>query len=233
MMHHQNFPGTLKNNSDPAVVIFGNQRFAQLAHYCLVHDSPWNVAGFTVDAAYRKGDAFDGLPLVDFETLESSYPPGEVKLLIAAGYQGLNGLRRSRYEAAKARGYEFVSYVSSRASVWPGLQLGENCLIYEHAIVQPFSTIGDNVTIRSGAHVSHHSRIDSHAFISVEVAMAGDVHVGEQAFIGVGAVLKDGLRVAPRSFIGAGAVVVRDTEEGAAYVGNPARRMRKQAAELC
>ena len=233
MMHHQDSRGTLNNNSAPAVVIFGNLRFAQLAHYCLVHDSPWKVAGFTVDAAYRKGDEFDGLPLVDFETLESSYPPGEVRLLIPTGYQRINGLRRSRYETAKARGYQFVSYLSSRASVWPDLRPGENCLIYEHAIVQPFTTIGDNVTIRSGAHVSHHCRIDSHAFISAEVAMAGGTHVGEQAFIGVGAVLKDGLRVAPRSFIGAGAVVVRDTEEGAAYVGNPARRLRKQAHELC
>jgi len=233
MLHHQDSPATLKNSSAPAVVIFGNLRFAQLAHYCLVHDSPWKVAGFTVDAAYRKGDAFDGLPLVDFEALEATFPPGEVKLLIAAGYQQVNGLRRARYESAKARGYDFVSYVSQRASVWPDLQPGENCLIYEQAIVQPCSTIGDNVTIRSGAHVSHHCRIDSHAFISAGAVMAGDVHIGEQAFIGVGAVLKDGLRIAPRSFIGAGAVVLHDTEEGAAYAGNPARRMRKPANELC
>jgi sugar O-acyltransferase (sialic acid O-acetyltransferase NeuD family) len=234
MMHHPDSPGeTLKSRSEPRVVIFGNQRSAQLARYCLEHDSPWEVAGFTVDAAYRDGDAFDGLPIVDFETLDSAYPPGEVRLLIPAGYQRINGLRRSRYEAAKARGYGFVSYRSSRASLWPDLRLGENCLVYEHAIVQPFATIGDNVIVRSGAHVSHHCRVDSHAFISVEAVIAGAVHVGEQAFIGVGAVLRDRLRIAPRSFIGAGAVVVHDTEEGAAYVGNPARRIERPAHELC
>jgi acetyltransferase-like isoleucine patch superfamily enzyme len=59
------------------------------------------------------------------------------------------------------------------------------------------------------------------------------VHIGEQAFIGVGAVLKEDLKIASRSFIGAGAVVVHDTEEGAAYVGNPARRMVKRAQDLC
>lgn len=223
----------MREDSALPVVIFGDRRSAQLAHYCLAHDSRWKVAAFTVDAGWRRADAFEGLPLVDFETLESRFPPAEVRLLIPTGYQGVNGLRRARYESAKARGYRFASYVSSRASVWPDLEPGENCLIYEHAIVQPFATVGDNVIIRSGAHVSHHCRIDSHAFISAEVAMAGDVHVGEQAFIGVGAVLKDGLRLAPRSFIGAGAVVVRDTEEGAAYAGNPARRLRKQARELC
>jgi sugar O-acyltransferase (sialic acid O-acetyltransferase NeuD family) len=223
----------LKKKSQSAVVIFGDKRFAQLAHFCLVHDSPWKVVAFAVDAAWRKADRFEGLPLVDFETLEREFPPGEVKLLIPAGFQKLNGLRRERYENAKARGYAFVSYVSSRASVWPGLPIGENCLIYEHAIVQPFSTIGDNVTVRSGAHVSHHCRIDSHVFISAEAAVAGGVHIGEQAVIGVGAVLKDDLKIAPRSFIGAGAVVVQDTEEGAAYVGNPARRLERKANELC
>ena len=223
----------MKKRSDRAVVIFGDKRFAQLAHFCLLHDSPWKVVGFAVDAAWRKADTFEGLPIVDFETLERSYPPGEVKLLIPAGFQKLNGLRRERYESAKARGYAFASYVSSRASVWPGFEPGENCLVYEHAIVQPFSTIGDNVTVRSGAHLSHHCRVESHAFISAEAAIAGGVHIGEQAFIGVGAVIKDDLKIAPRSFIGAGAVVLQDTEEGAGYVGNPARRLAKRADELC
>ena len=223
----------MKKKSASAVVIFGDLRFAQLAHFCLAHDSPWKVVGFTVDAAWRKAERFEGLPLVDFETLESRFPPDEAKLLIPAGFQRLNGLRRERFESAKKRGYGFASYISSRASVWPGLEIGANCLVYEHAIVQPFSTIGDNVTVRSGAHVSHHCRVESHAFISAEVAMAGDVRVGEQAFIGIGAVLKDGLRIAPRSFIGAGAVVVRDTEEGAAYAGNPARKLARRAADLC
>ena len=223
----------MKKKSESAVVIFGDKRFAQLAHFCLVHDSPWKVVGFAVDAEWRKAGRFEGLPLVDFESLERNYPPGEVKLLIPTGFQQLNGLRRARFESAKARGYGFASYVSSRASVWPGFEPGGNCLIYEHAIVQPFSTVGDNVTVRSGAHISHHCRIDSHAFISAEAAIAGGVQVGEQAVIGVGAVLKDDLKIAPRSFIGAGAVVLQDTEEGAAYVGNPARKHDRKAGELC
>ncbi len=215
------------------MVIFGNLRSAQLAHYCLAHDTQLKVAGFTVDAAFRRSDHFEGLPLVDFETLEARFPPGDYKLLIPAGYQQINGLRRSRFEQAKARGYGFANYISSRASTWPDLQMGENCLVYEHAVLQPFVSLGDNVIIRSGAHVSHHCRIGRHAFVSAMVAMAGDTTLGEQAFVGVGAVLRDGLRVAPRSFIAAGAVLIEDTDEGAAYAGNPARRMARAAHELC
>lgn len=214
------------------VVIFGDQRSAQLAHYLLRHDSPHTVLAFCVDAAYRRADHFDGLPLVDFEALPTCYPPRDVSLFIPMGYQRINGIRRGRYEAAKAWGYGFINYISSRASVWPDLVLGENCIVHEHAMLQPFVTLGNNVIVRSGAHLSHHCSVASHAFIGAMAAFAGDTHVGEQAFVGVGAVLRDGLQIAPRSFIGAGAVVTHHTEEGCAYFGNPAQVISRNVEKL-
>lgn len=225
------FPSVMEPGDDRPVVIFGNLRSASLAWYCLLHDSPWAVAGFTVDAAYLNSSLFEGLPLVPFETLEEHYPPTDYRLLIPMGYQHINGVRRARFEQAKARGYAFVSYVSSRASVWPDLQIGENVLIYEHAIIQPFARIGSNCIIRSGAHISHHCEVADHAFVAAEVAMGGEGYVGEQAFVGVGAVLRDRIRIAERSFIGAGAVVVQDTQSDGVYVGNPARKASKTALE--
>lgn len=219
------------SGDDRPVVIFGNLRSASLAWYCLVHDSPWQVAAFAVDEAYLTTSRFEGLPLVPFETLEAYYPPSDYRLLIPMGYQHINGVRRARFEDAKHRGYTFVSYVSSRASVWPDLNIGENVLIYEHAIIQPFARIGSNCIIRSGAHISHHCEIADHAFVAAEVAMGGEGYVGEQAFVGVGAVLRDRIHIAPRSFIGAGAVVVQDTQADGVYVGNPARKAGKTALE--
>ncbi len=214
-----------------SVVIFGNGTFASLAWYCLTHDSPWQVKAFTVDRAYIKNPTHEGLPVIAFEDLPSRYPPSEVRLLIPLGYAQINGLRRERYLQAKALGYGFVSYISSRAAVWPDLQVGENCLIYEHAIIQPFARIGDNVIIRSGAHISHHCVIGSHSFVAAGACFGGNVTVAEQAFIGLGAVLRDGLHLAERSFIGAGAVVIANTDADGVYVGNPARKIAKSALE--
>lgn len=221
----------MEPGDDRPVVIFGNMRSASLAWYCLLHDSPYRIAGFTVDAAYLESSWFEGLPLVPFETLEQHYPPADYRLLIPMGYQRINAVRRARFESAKQRGYTFVSYVSSRASVWPDLRVGENVLIYEHAIIQPFARIGSNCIIRSGAHISHHCEVADHAFVAAEVAMGGEGYVGEQAFVGVGAVLRDRIRIAERSFIGAGAVVVQDTQADGVYVGNPARKAGKTALE--
>jgi sugar O-acyltransferase (sialic acid O-acetyltransferase NeuD family) len=222
------------NSSDTRpLVIFGTKRSASLARYCLENDTSLKVAAFTVDAAFMRGREHEGLPLVAFEELESHYRPQDCRLLIPMGYQCVNAVRRERYEAGKARGYSFASYVSSRASVWPDLVIGDNVLIYEHAIVQPFCRIGSNCIIRSGVHLSHHCEVADHVFMAPAAATGGAVVIGEQAFIGVGAVLRDRIRIAPRSFLAAGAVVIADTEADRGYAGNPARRLAKTALQLC
>ncbi|MBI2472664.1 MAG: acetyltransferase [Planctomycetes bacterium] len=221
--------GKLKTRN---VVIFGTGDLSSLIWYCLLHDSQFRPVAFTVDAAYLRKPAHEGLPVVAFEELARHHPPGSVYLLFPLGFHAINGLRRSRYEQAVAQGYDFISYVSSRASTWPYLQVGRNCLIYELAVIQPFSRLGDNVIIRSGAHLSHHCKVGDHAFIAAGATFGGNVTVGEQAFVGVGAVVRDGISIAERSFIGAGAVVIKDTEPGAAYVGNPANKIARSALEI-
>ncbi|KPF85493.1 hypothetical protein IP70_12480 [alpha proteobacterium AAP38] len=225
-------PGYNPGGDDRPVVIFGNLRSASLARFCLDHDSPCRVVAFTVDRAYMAGTRYDGLPLVPFEDLETHYPPSDYRLLIPMGYQRINSIRRARFEAARQRGYTFASYVSSRASTWPDLVIGDNVLIYEHAIIQPFARIGDNCIIRSGAHISHHCTVESHAFVAAEVAMGGESTVGEQAFVGVGSVVIDNIRIGARGFVGAGAVVTRSTDDDGVYVGNPARKLDKSPLQV-
>lgn len=208
----------------PPLVMLGAGTFASMTRYCVEQETPWRVVAFAVDSAWVPGPVHDGLPVVPLESLHEHWPPDTVRLLAPMGPREANGLRRRCYEQAKRRGYAFESYVSPRASTWPDIEHGDNCLVYERAIIQPRSTIGSNVIIRSAAHVSHHCTIGSHAFIAPGAILAGNVVVGEQAFVGVGATVRDGVRIAPRSVVGAGAVLLADTEPDAVYVGNPARK---------
>ena len=214
------------------IVIFGNLASASLARFMLEHDSPYRVEAFTVDEGYCSEQEYEGLPLVPFERLEMFYPPSQIRMLIPMGSQRINSLRRERFEAARRRGYDFISYVSSRASTWQTNRIGKNVLVYEHAILQPFSSIGENTIIRSGAHISHHCEVGDHVFIAAEVAMGGKVKIGYQAFLGVGSVVVDSIEIAPRTFVGAGAVVTRATDEFGVYLGNPARKLPKSAVDM-
>ena len=123
------------------VVIFGDGNMGQVAHFYLTHDSPYEVAAFTVDAKHIQGQQFQGLALVPFEEILESYPPDCYCMLVALGYRKVNEVRAQKYNEAKAKGYELISYVSTRSVMWGDTKIGENCFILENQTIQPFVTI--------------------------------------------------------------------------------------------
>lgn len=206
------------------VIVFGTEHLSSLAWYCLTHDSEHEVAGFTVDAAYQTCRELHGCPVVPFESVERQFPPEAFAMLVPLGYRNVNGLRAERYRQGKAKGYRFISYVSSRASVWPDLSIGENCMIYDQAAIQPFAEIGDNVVMRSGSLVSHHARVEDHCFVAAHAVIGGGASIGACSVLGLNSAVRDGIRVAARCIVAAGAAVLRDTEPDGIYIGSPARR---------
>lgn len=214
------------------VVLFGDSTFASLAWFCLSNDSPWEVVAFVKDKDFLTKNSHEGLPVVPFENLPNIYHPDSTQILISLGYSKINGLRMERFRQALQMGYEPINYISTQATIWPGLNMGKNCLVFEQAIIQPYVQIVDNVIIRSGANIGHHCVIGNHSFISSGVTFGGNVTVGERCFFGLGAVIRNAVTIAERTFIGAGAVVLTDTEPDSVYVGNPARRISKTSLEV-
>lgn len=199
------------------VVIFGTTDNGELAHYYLTTDSEHEVVAFTTDREFKETDQFKGLPLVAFEELEKHYPPSEYKLFIAIGYSKVNSVRAEKYTEAKARGYEFVNYISSRANVFDNVKLGDNLFILEDNTVQPFVTLGNNIVLWSGNHIGHHSIIKDHCFITSHVVVSGRCVIEEKCFLGVNCTIRDHLRIAPENVIGAGALILKDTNDKEVY----------------
>lgn len=206
------------------VIIFGASRLASLLWYCLSQDSTHEVVGFTVDALHRQGVALHGLPLVDFEAVEQHFPPPDHAMIVALGITDMNGLRRARCTAARNKGYSLASYVSSRAMIWPDLKIGDNCLIFDGVILQPFTTLGEGVIVRSGVHISHHNTISDFCFIGPRACLGGSVTIGERCFIGLNAMVCPGVSIGDRCFVAAGATLNRDADGDHMYIGVPARR---------
>jgi sugar O-acyltransferase (sialic acid O-acetyltransferase NeuD family) len=204
------------------VVLFGTGQAASVAYAVLMHDSPYTVVAFTVDEAFLSEQTFLGLPVVPFEAVEQCYPPATFGMHIAIGDVRVNRLRAERYEQARAKGYELITYVSRRAITWPDLSIGDNCWIMDNSVVQPYTTIGNNVYIGGSSHVGHHVTVEDHAFIAGCVAIPGAVRIGAYSFIGMGAALRHGVTIARECIVGAGAVILRDTREKGVYVAPPA-----------
>jgi sugar O-acyltransferase (sialic acid O-acetyltransferase NeuD family) len=136
--------------------------------------------------------------------------------------KGMNRNRERIFLEAKRKGYELISYVSSRATVFPGAQIGENCFILEDNTIQPFTTIGNNVVLWSGNHIGHHSAIHEHVFFASHVVLSGHCTVEPYCFFGVNSTIRDGLRIRQGTLVAMGALITKDTEPWGVYIGNPA-----------
>ncbi|MFW7343418.1 acetyltransferase [Pollutimonas sp. H1-120] len=214
------------------LIIFGAGEIAQLAKYYFTTDSDYEVAAFTVDAAFQSSSSFCDLPVIPFESLTRSHPPEFYEIFIAISYSKLNQIRKEKFLAAKELGYYLPSYISSKATVLNNMHIGENCFILEDNTIQPFVSIEDNVTLWSGNHIGHHSVIRSHSFFASHIVISGGVEVGEQCFIGVNATIRDHVQIGPKCVIGAGALILASTDAEGVYLGTPSERSRVPSSRL-
>lgn len=200
------------------IFIFGTNDCAELAQFYLTNDSVHSVAGFFVDKDHKEADQFSGLPVLTWNELPS---PAEAKLFIPL-YD--NRLREEKANKAKYFGYDLISYVSSKATVWS--DVGENCFIMEDNTIQPFVEIGDNVIMWSGNHIGHHSVIKSNVFISSHVVVSGHCVIESYSWLGVNSALRDNITVAENTFVSMSSMIHKKTKPNKMYMGVPAKPIR-------
>ena len=205
------------------VVIFGVKDTAELAHFYLTHDTEHDVVAFTVHQDYIEDSYFKGLPVVAFENIENYYLSDKFKMFAPMTAKNMNRLRESVYDEVTRKGYEFVSYISSKATVYDESRIGKNCFILEDNTIQPFTSIGNNVVLWSGNHIGHHSNIGDHVFFTSQVVLSGHCNVANNCFFGVNSTIKDYSNIAEGTLVGMGACVTKNTQEWGVYVGNPAK----------
>jgi putative colanic acid biosynthesis acetyltransferase WcaF len=119
--------------------------------------------------------------------------------------------------------------VRVRASVlveqpW-NLELGAYCSVGDRAILYCLGPvmIGPRAALSQGVHVcagTHDYNKPQMPLLRPPITVGADAWVAAEAFIGPGVV------VGERCVIGARSVVVKDTQAGFVYAGNPARKLK-------
>ncbi|GAC20081.1 acetyltransferase [Paraglaciecola arctica] len=219
-----NIPYTYINKM-AQIIIFGTKDLAELAHYYITNDSIHEVVAFTVHKKYKNIDEFKGLPVIDFESIVDTFPNSDFKLFAPMIGKNMNRLRESVYIEGKNKGYQFISYISSKATLFDNV-IGENCFILENNTIQPFTKIGNNVVLWSGNHIGHHSEIKDHVFFTSHVVMSGHCTIEPYCFFGVNSTIRDDCHVAKGTLLAMSASLVSaKTEEWSVYIGNPAKKI--------
>ncbi|NBA75205.1 sugar O-acyltransferase [Emticicia sp. ODNR4P] len=214
------------------VVVFGTELVAELAHYYLTTDTDHEIVAFTVNQEYIKEPIFCGLPVVPFEEVTTLYPTNEYKFFAPLSERKMNQVRAKVYQEAKDLGYEFISYISSRATVLTD-KIGENCFILEDNTIQPFVTIGNNVVLWSGNHIGHHGTIKDHVYFTSHVVLSGRCVVEPYCFFGVNATIRDGVHIAEGTLFAMGTNFTgKKTEPWSIYKGNPAEKAKISSKDI-
>lgn len=208
------------------LIIYGSGETAEIAADYFTHDSVYDVVAFTVDKEFLKDENVNGIPVYDFENINKQFPIDKYEMFVAASFGKLNQIRTNMYKKAKAKGYKLANYISSKAFVWHNVEFGDNVFIFENNVIQYKVKIGNNVVLWSGNHIGHQTIIEDNCFISSHVVISGFCRIGRNSFLGVNTSFNDEITFAKNGVTGNGCVVVKNTEPGLVYIGNPARAIK-------
>lgn len=214
------------------LVIIGNTSNAKLAHYYFQSDSDYQVVGFAVHKKYIEKLSFCDLPVIELEKLVENYPPQEYDAFVAIGYSGMNSIREGLYQEIKQKGYTLPNYVSSHCTFLTNEEIGDNNLILENNVIQPFVKIGSNNVLWSGNHIGHDVEIMNNCFITSHVVIAGFVTIENNCFFGVNSTIRDGIKIKSFTLIGAGSVIMKSTRAKSVFLAPKPIKFDKLSTDI-
>lgn len=121
-----------------------------------------------------------------------------------------------------------------------GAQIGDDCNICAHTLIEGDVILGDRVTIKSGVYLWDGLRVEDDVFIGPCVSFANDLYpkskvypdsflttvIKKGASIGANATILPGITLGENCLVGAGSVVTKDVPLNAVVAGNPAKILR-------
>lgn len=198
------------------LIIFGAGKIAEVVTWFFERDSNFNVVAFSCDDAYCLKDTYLGKPLVPISRLMDEFPPDQNHSFVAVGYQRMNQFRKEKFDQLKGLGYSFASYKSPVIS--GNFTVGENSIVMDHAMVQPFVRIGSNSFIWGGSMVGHHVTIEDNCWLTGGCMIGGSARIGNGSFIGLGSIVGHEVIIGDNCMLGAGTVTVRNLENNTVLI---------------
>jgi sugar O-acyltransferase (sialic acid O-acetyltransferase NeuD family) len=187
---------------------------------------------FTLELDFKQSEAFLERPLVEFESLNESYPPSEYQIIIAVGYHDMNQQRQRIYEQCKDKGYTIASYVHPSVTYFDSEQIGEGSIILDHVTLQPGASVGFNSFIWSNSVVAHGSKVQSHCWIAAGSVVGGDVTIGSHCFLGVNATIGHNVELGNGTFVGANTLVSKNTDDNSTVISAEGEKIRLNSQQF-
>lgn len=214
------------------IIIFGVGDIAEEVNNYLTLDSDFEVVAFTQDKKFIKKSSFMNKPIIPFKKIQNKFSPKYFKMFIAIGYTNFNQLRFRKYKEAKNKGYELISYISSKASLIGNQSIGDNSLILENTSVQTTAKIGSNVFLWCNNLIGHHVVIKDNVYIAGNCVVAGSSLIGKFSFLGVNSAITHGIKIGTSSFVGANTLVNGNLKKNSFCYSPPGKTIKISNPDL-
>ena len=178
-------------------------------------DSEYEVIAFTVDKKHLRTDYFLNKKVVDFDNIESLYPPSEYIMFIAIGPSKMNINREAKYYEAKKKGYKLASYISPYAIC--DSPIGENTVVADYAIIHPYVKIGNNNGFWEQCFIANDTVIGNNCWFSPKSTVSTFAEVEDNSILGTGSIIKTSIKIAKKTLVGAASYISANTKENGVY----------------
>ena len=137
------------------------------------------VVGYAVNRDYLKEKSYQGLPVVEIETLEDSFLPSDVDLVLAFSARRMADRKAEVFENLVARGYSFANIIHPSAVVEG--ELGKGNILGPLTVVEKHCRLGSGQYAWHGAILSHHNAGDFNT-LGPRATLAGYAAMGSHCF---------------------------------------------------
>jgi len=206
------------------IILYGNNPVAKRVYLESKNDENFRVAAICVGDNFFNGESVNyGLPLVAESEVTQKYPPNEYDMLSCVDAPSRLRNRLVVYDRLKNMNYSLRNFISPFAYVYEDVKMLENNIIFAFAQIGDNSYLGHSNIIRNAAIISHDARIGNGTNIGTGSVIGGSVNIGDSCWLGLNCTINNCINISNETLIGSGAVIIKNTDEGTAYVGNPAR----------
>ncbi|MBK9387998.1 MAG: hypothetical protein IPN34_24535 [Planctomycetes bacterium] len=195
----------------------GNSEGVRLALRVQAHEHRWERIVLLDDDASKHGRSILGVEIAGPLALLDAVPrDAEVQNLVA------RTTRKRRAVAERLASYGLApARLVHPAIDTEGVELCNDVVIYEHAVLGPEVAIGAGSVVFMGGVVGHESQVGAGCVIASNAVLNARVELGEGVYVGTNATILPEVRVGAWATIGAGAVICDHVPAGATVCSEP------------
>ena len=161
-----------------------------------------------------------------FSKIQDEFPTDHYKMIVAMGFVDMNDMREHKYNEAKQKGYDFISYLHDSVLLHDDVVIEENCIILDHVSIHPGCKIEQGTFISSNVNIGHDCVLSASNWFNSGVSIAGGCNLGAGCFMGVNASITHGVVLGDRTFVSANTLINKNTKNDEVYLSPPGKLFR-------